>query len=167
MSQTVEEINRRACEGRDRLTPFFREVEKVLVGQRHLIRSLVVGLLTDGHILLEGVPALAKTLAVRTVARALQLEFRRMLFTPGLRRAVDNIYVDDKVKGYIVDLVQATRRPGEYGLELTGLIQYGASPRATIALVRGARAQAFLDGRGYVTPQDVKTAAPDVLRHRL
>jgi MoxR-like ATPase len=84
-----------------------------------------------------------------------------------VRRAVDDIFVDEKVKGYIVDLVQATRRPGEYGLELTGLIQYGASPRATIALVRGARAQAFLDGRGYVTPQDVKTAAPDVLRHRL
>jgi MoxR-like ATPase len=84
-----------------------------------------------------------------------------------LRRAVDEIYVDEKVKGYIVDLVQASRKPGEYGLELTGLIQYGASPRATIALVRAARAQAFLDGRGYVTPQDVKTAAPDVLRHRL
>jgi MoxR-like ATPase len=302
MSQTVEEINRRAREGRDRLGPFFKEVEKVLVGQPHLIRSLVVGLLTDGHILLEGVPGLAKTLAVRTVAKALQLEFRRIQFTPDLlpadvvgtqiynprtgdfsvkkgpvfanviladeinrapakvqsalleamqekqvtigdrtyelplpflvlatqnpieqegtyplpeaqvdrfmlkvvidypnrseeltildrmgsilptidvqpvlsvselndlRRAVDDIYVDEKVKGYIVDLVQATRRPGEYGLELTGLIQYGASPRATIALVRGARAQAFLDGRGYVTPQDVKTAAPDVLRHRL
>jgi MoxR-like ATPase len=302
MNQTVEEINRRACEGRDRLGPFFKEVEKVLVGQPHLIRSLVVGLLTDGHILLEGVPGLAKTLAVRTVAKALQLEFRRIQFTPDLlpadvvgtqiynprtgdfsvkkgpvfanviladeinrapakvqsalleamqekqvtigdrtyelplpflvlatqnpieqegtyplpeaqvdrfmlkvvidypdrseeltildrmgsilptidvqpvlsvselndlRRAVDDIYVDEKVKGYIVDLVQATRRPGEYGLELTGLIQYGASPRATIALVRGARAQAFLDGRGYVTPQDVKTAAPDVLRHRL
>jgi MoxR-like ATPase len=302
MSHTVEEINRRAREGRDRLAPFFKEVEKVLVGQPHLIRSLVVGLLTDGHILLEGVPGLAKTLAVRTVAKALQLEFRRIQFTPDLlpadvigtqiynprtgdfsvkkgpvfanviladeinrapakvqsalleamqekqvtigdrtyelplpflvlatqnpieqegtyplpeaqvdrfmlkvvidypdrsqeltildrmgsilptidvhpvlsvaelndlRRAVDNIYVDEKVKGYIVDLVQATRRPGEYGLEMTGLIQYGASPRATIALVRGARAQAFLDGRGYVTPQDVKTAAPDVLRHRL
>jgi MoxR-like ATPase len=302
MSQTVEEINRRAQEGRDRLIPFFQEVEKVLVGQRHLIHSLIVGLLTDGHILLEGVPGLAKTLAVRTVARALQLEFRRIQFTPDLlpadvvgtqiynprtgdfsvkrgpvfanviladeinrapakvqsalleamqekqvtigdrtyelplpflvlatqnpveqegtyplpeaqvdrfmlkvvidypnraeeltildrmgsilptvdiqpvlsadelnelRRAVDGIYVDEKVKGYIVDLVQATRRPGEYGLELTGLIQYGASPRATIALVRAARAHAFLAGRGYVTPQDVKTAAPDVLRHRL
>jgi MoxR-like ATPase len=302
MSQTVEEINRRAREGRDRLNPFFAEIETVLVGQRHLIRSLIVGLLTDGHILLEGVPGLAKTLAVRTVAKALQLEFRRIQFTPdllpadvigtqiynprtgdfsvkrgpvfanviladeinrapakvqsalleamqekqvtigdrtyelplpflvlatqnpveqegtyplpeaqvdrfmlkvvidypnrgeelsilermgtiephlnvrpvlttdelnNLRRAVDAIYVDDKVKGYIVDLVQATRRPGEYGLELTGLIQYGASPRATIALVRAARAHAFLDGRGYVSPQDVKTAAPDVLRHRL
>jgi MoxR-like ATPase len=302
MSETVEDINRRAREGRDRLTPFFQEVEKVLVGQRHLINRLIVGLLTDGHILLEGVPGLAKTLAVRTVARALQLEFRRIQFTPDLlpadvvgtqiynprtgeftvkrgpvfanviladeinrapakvqsavleamqekqvtigertydlplpflvlatqnpveqegtyplpeaqvdrfmlkviidyptrgeeltildrmgpidpnldvrpvlsadelndlRRAVDAIYVDEKVRGYIVDLVQATRRPGEYGLELTGLIQYGASPRATIALVRVARAQAFLDGRGYVTPQDVKLAAADVLRHRL
>jgi MoxR-like ATPase len=302
MSETVEAINRRAREGRDRLLPFFAEVEKVLVGQRHLINRLIVGLLTDGHILLEGVPGLAKTLAVRTVARALQLEFRRIQFTPDLlpadvvgtqiynprtgeftvkkgpvfanviladeinrapakvqsalleamqekqvtigdrtyelplpflvlatqnpveqegtyplpeaqvdrfmlkvvidypsraeelmilermgpieslidvhpvlsttelkdlRRAVDAIYVDEKIKGYIVDLVQATRRPGEYGLELTGLIQYGASPRATIALGRVARAQAFLDGRGYVTPQDVKSAAPDVLRHRL
>jgi MoxR-like ATPase len=302
MSETVEAINRRAQEGRDRLNPFFREVEKVLVGQKHLIDRLVVGLLTDGHILLEGVPGLAKTLAVRTVARAMHLDFRRIQFTPDLlpadvvgtqiynprsgdfsvkrgpifanvvladeinrapakvqsalleamqehqvtigeqtydlpapflvlatqnpveqegtyplpeaqvdrfmlkvlidypnraeelqivdrmgsvepkidvqpvltanevselRRAVDSIYVDDKVKGYLVDLVQATRRPADYGLELTGLIQYGASPRATIALIRAARAAAFLDGRGYVTPQDVKTAAPDVLRHRL
>jgi len=302
MSETVEAINRRAREGRDRLLPFFAEVEKVLVGQRHLINRLIVGLLTDGHILLEGVPGLAKTLAVRTVARALHLDFHRIQFTPDLlpadvvgtqiynprtgeftvkkgpvfanviladeinrapakvqsalleamqekqvtigertyelpqpflvlatqnpveqegtyplpeaqvdrfmlkvlidypsraeeltildrmgpiephidvrpvltadelnelRRAVDAIYVDEKVRGYIVDLVQATRRPGEYGLELTGLIQYGASPRATIALGRVARAQAFLDGRGYVTPQDVKSAAADVLRHRL
>jgi MoxR-like ATPase len=302
MSETVEEINRRAREGRDRLTPFFNEVDKVLVGQRHLIQRLMIGLLTDGHILLEGVPGLAKTLAVRTVARALQLDFRRIQFTPDLlpadvvgtqiynprtgdfsvkrgpvfaniiladeinrapakvqsalleamqerqvtigdqtlelpqpflvlatqnpveqegtyplpeaqvdrfmlkviidypnrgeeltildrmgtiepkldvrpvlsaveltelRRAVDAIYVDEKVKGYIVDLVQATRNPEKYGLELKGLIQYGASPRATIALVRAARAQAFLEGRGYVTPQDVKSAAADVLRHRL
>ena len=84
MSETVEAINRRAREGRDRLLPFFAEVEKVLVGQRHLIDRLIVGLLTDGHILLEGVPGLAKTLAVRTVARALQLDFRRIQFTPDL-----------------------------------------------------------------------------------
>jgi MoxR-like ATPase len=302
MTQSVEEINRRAREGRERLTPLFREVEKVLVGQQRLINRLVVGLLTDGHILLEGVPGLAKTLAVRTVAQALQLQFRRIQFTPDLlpadvigtqiynprsgdfsvrqgpvfanviladeinrapakvqsalleamqerqvtigdrtyelpqpflvlatqnpieqegtyplpeaqvdrfmlkviidypsrseeltildrmgriepnlavspvlsandlndlRHAVDAIYVDVKVREYLVDLVQATRRPAEYGLEMSGLIQYGASPRATIALVRAARAEAFLDGRGYVTPQDVKTAAPDVLRHRL
>jgi MoxR-like ATPase len=302
MSDTLEEINRRAREGRDRLAPLFTEVEKVLVGQKHLIQRLVVGLLTDGHILLEGVPGLAKTLAVRTVARALHLEFRRIQFTPdllpadvvgtqiynprtgdfsvkkgpvfaniiladeinrapakvqsalleamqerqvtigdrtyelpypflvlatqnpieqegtyplpeaqvdrfmlkvlidyptrteelaildrmgpvephldvrpvltaddlsALRHAVDSIYVDEKVRGYIVDLVRATRKPDEYGLEMTGLIQYGGSPRGVIALVRAARAQAFLDGRGYVTPQDVKTAAADVLRHRV
>lgn len=302
MSDTLEEINRRAREGRDRLAPLFAEVEKVLVGQKHLIQRLVVGLLTDGHILLEGVPGLAKTLAVRTVARALQLEFRRIQFTPdllpadvvgtqiynprtgefsvkkgpvfaniiladeinrapakvqsalleamqerqvtigdrtyelpapflvlatqnpieqegtyplpeaqvdrfmlkviidyptraeeltildrmgpvephldvkpvlgagelaNLRQAVDGTYVDEKVRGYIVDLVRATRKPDEYGLEMTGLIQYGGSPRGVIALVRASRAQAFLDGRGYVTPQDVKTAAADVLRHRL
>ena len=71
MNDTVEEINRRAREGRERLVPLFTEVEKVLVGQRRLIQRLIVGLLTDGHILLEGVPGLAKTLAVRTVARAL------------------------------------------------------------------------------------------------
>jgi MoxR-like ATPase len=302
MNETVEEINRRAREGRERLAPLFAEVDKVLVGQRHLIQRLVIGLLTDGHILLEGVPGLAKTLAVRTVAKALQLEFRRIQFTPdllpadvigtqiynprtgefsvkkgpvfanliladeinrapakvqsalleamqerqvtigertyelpqpflvlatqnpieqegtyplpeaqvdrfmlkviidyptrdeeltildrmgpiepnldvrpvlsaaelaSLRKAVDAIYVDEKVKGYLVDLVRATRKPEEYGLEMTGLIQYGGSPRGVIALVRAARALAFLDGRGYVTPQDVKSAAPDVLRHRV
>ena len=84
MNDTVEEINRRARDARERLAPLFAEVEKVVVGQRHLIQSLVVGLLTDGHILLEGVPGLAKTLAVRTVARALQLDFRRIQFTPDL-----------------------------------------------------------------------------------
>ena len=302
MNDTVEEINRRARDARERLAPLFAEVEKVVVGQRHLIQSLVVGLLTDGHILLEGVPGLAKTLAVRTVAKALQLDFRRIQFTPdllpadvigtqiynprtgefsvkkgpvfanliladeinrapakvqsalleamqerqvtigertyelpkpflvlatqnpieqegtyplpeaqvdrfmlkvvidypsreeeltilermgpvephldvrpvmsaedlaALRREVDATYVDEKVKGYLVDLVRATRKPEEYGLEMTGLIQYGGSPRAVIALVRAARAQAFLEGCGYVTPQDVKSAAPDVLRHRL
>src|SRR4051812_17046314 len=84
MSATVDEINRRAREGRDRLVPFFEEVGKVLVGQHHLIHRLIVGLLTDGHVLLEGVPGLAKTLAVRTVARALDLAFKRVQFTPDL-----------------------------------------------------------------------------------
>jgi MoxR-like ATPase len=109
--------------------------------------------------ILDRMGPIEPSLAVQPVLSASELN--------ELRRAVDAIYVDEKVKGYVVDLVQATRRPGEYGLEMTGLIQYGASPRATISLVRAARAQAFLDGRGYVTPQDVKTAAPDVLRHRL
>lgn len=302
MSDAMETINQKARDGRARLTPFYTVVERVLVGQRHLIDRLLMGLLTDGHILLEGVPGLAKTLAVRTVAKALQLPFGRIQFTPDLlpadilgtqiynprsgeftikkgpvfaniiladeinrapakvqsalleamqekqvtigestytlpqpflvlatqnpleqegtyplpeaqvdrfmlkvlldyptraeeltildrmgtiapnlevpavlspadivelREAVDAIYVDDKIKGYMVDLIHATRRPTEYGLELSGLIQYGASPRATIALVRAARANAFLEGRGYVTPQDVKAIAPDVLRHRV
>ncbi len=84
-----------------------------------------------------------------------------------LRQTIDAIYVDDKIKRYIVDVVHATRRPAEYGLDLGPYIQYGASPRATIFLTRAAKGQAFLDGRGYVAPQDVKSIGADVLRHRL
>ena len=287
---------------RGRLEPFYAAVESVLIGQRKLVDRLLIGLLTDGHILLEGVPGLAKTLAVRTVAAALHLKFQRIQFTPDLlpadvtgtqiynprtgeftvkhgpvfanvvladeinrapakvqsalleamaerqatigegtyplprpffvlatqnpieqegtyplpeaqvdrfmlkvlidypnradelavldrmgglnanidiapvlepaeleelRQAVDAVYVDAKVKGYIVDVIRATRHPGEYGLDLGGLIQLGASTRATIALHRAAKGHAFLSGRGYVTPEDVKVMAPDVLRHRL
>jgi MoxR-like ATPase len=287
---------------RGRLDSFYRAVEGVLIGQRSLIDRLLIGLLTDGHILLEGVPGLAKTLAVRTVARALHLTFRRIQFTPdllpadvigtqiynprtgeftvkqgpvfanvvladeinrapakvqsalleamqerqvtigdatfplprpffvlatqnpieqegtyplpeaqvdrfmlkvvvgypgkadelaildrmgsvdaatdidpvlepdelaALRRAVDETYTDPKVKQYLVDVVRSTRYPGEYGLDLAGWVQYGASPRATLALLRASKAHAFLAGRGYVTPEDVKRTAPDVLRHRV
>jgi MoxR-like ATPase len=83
------------------------------------------------------------------------------------RAVVDEIYIDDKIKDYIVDLVFASREPSAFDLDLAGLIQYGASPRATINLTIAARANAFLDGRGYVVPQDVKDVAMDVLRHRL
>jgi MoxR-like ATPase len=83
------------------------------------------------------------------------------------RRLVSNIYVDDKVKDYIVDLVIATRDPGAYGIDLNGYVQCGASPRATISLTLAARAHAFLQGRAYVTPQDVKDLAYDVMRHRI
>jgi len=83
------------------------------------------------------------------------------------RAVVDQIYVDDKVKDYILDIVFATRDPAAFRLDLAGLIRYGASPRATIGLTIAARARAFLSGRGYVTPQDVKSVAPDVLRHRV
>jgi MoxR-like ATPase len=287
---------------RPKLDPFYRAVEGVLIGQRHLVDGLLIGLLTDGHVLLEGVPGLAKTLGVRTVARALHLKFQRIQFTPDLlpadvigtqiynprtgeftvkkgpvfanvvladeinrapakvqsalleamaerqatigdasyplprpffvlatqnpieqegtyplpeaqvdrfmlkllidypsradelavldrmggltastdlapvltpedlevlRRAADAVYVDAKVKGYIVDIVRATRFPAEYGLDMAGLIQLGASTRAVIALHRAAKARGFLTGRGYVTPEDVKATAPDVLRHRL
>ncbi len=85
-----------------------------------------------------------------------------------LRDVTDTIYVDEKIKTYVVEIVHATREPSEHGLErVAQLIEYGASPRATLALVRGARAAAFMAGRGYVTPQDVKDVAPEVLRHRL
>ena len=275
---------------------------EVIVGQQYMIERLLVGLLTGGHVLLEGVPGLAKTLTVTTLAQAIHAQFQRIQFTPDLlpadligtliynprdgsftpkkgpifahivladeinrappkvqsalleamqekqvtlgdesyvlaepflvlatqnpieqegtyplpeaqmdrfmlklkvtypskqeerrildrmastqpktdvapvvqpedilqaRTVVDEIYVDDKIKDYIVDVVQATRAPGEYRLDLAHLIEYGASPRATIALTLGAKAYAFLQGRGYVTPQDVKTIGPDVLRHRL
>ena len=83
------------------------------------------------------------------------------------RQVVDTIYVDDKVKDYIVDLVCATRDPGKYKIPAEGLIELGASPRATIFLTLAAKSHAFVQGRGYVTPQDVKSIAMDVLRHRV
>lgn len=298
----VDDINQDALAKRKRLDGFYAEVERVLVGQRPLVDRMLVGLLTGGHLLLEGVPGLAKTLAVRTVASTLHLTFSRIQFTPdllpadvlgtqvfnprsgefsikrgpvfanliladeinrapakvqsalleamqeqqvtlgehshplprpfqvlatqnpieqegtyplpeaqldrfmfkvkltypskadellildrmvgiapelavntvlspddllALQTTVDQVYVDAKIKNYVLDLVHATRRPAEHGLDLAPYIQFGASPRATLFLVRAAKGAAFLDGRGYVTPQDVKSVAPDVLRHRL
>jgi len=281
-----------------------REVGQVIVGQRSMIERILIGLLTEGHILLEGVPGLAKTLTLTTLAKALSLDFSRIQFTPDLlpadvvgtsiwdpdkrvfeprlgpvfgnlvladeinrapakvqsalleamqersvtlgentfdlprpyfvmatqnpleqegtyplpeaqvdrfmlkvlvgyptvaeeriimermtepaakppevkpvidkadlvkaQEAVRSIYVDDKVKRYILNLVFATRDPAEHGLqELTPLLHLGASPRASIALNLAARAHAFLRRRGFVTPDDVKAVGPDVLRHRL
>jgi MoxR-like ATPase len=83
------------------------------------------------------------------------------------RHTANGIYLDQRIRRYIVDLVHATREPERFGLDLRPLIQYGASPRATLALARSARANAFLDGRAYVTPDDVKALAPDVFRHRI
>ncbi|HEV3444667.1 MAG TPA: MoxR family ATPase [Gemmataceae bacterium] len=302
MSSDVPEINRLTKDLRTDLDRLYTELEKIIVGQRTMIDRLLVGLLTGGHILLEGVPGLAKTLAVRTLAQGLQLSFHRIQFTPDLlpadvigtqifnprtgeftikkgpvfanlvladeinrapakvqsalleamqekqvtigdtsyalqapflvlatqnpieqegtyplpeaqvdrfmlklklgypskeeefailnrmaavepnlaiepvfsaddvfkfRQAIDQIYVDDKIKRYIVDVVHATRNPSEQGLDIGPYVQYGASPRATIFLTRASKGQAFLDGRGYVTPQDVKSIGYDVLRHRI
>jgi MoxR-like ATPase len=83
------------------------------------------------------------------------------------RGRIDEIYTDDKIKDYILSIVFATRDPEKYGLKIKDYLRYGASPRATLALTVGARAHAFLQGRGYVTPQDVKSIAPDILRHRI
>jgi MoxR-like ATPase len=302
MTVNVQEINRLVRDLRAGLGPLFTELEKVIVGQRAMMDRLLVGLLTGGHILLEGVPGLAKTLAVRTLAHGLHLKFSRIQFTPDLlpadvigtqiynprtgeftikkgpvfanlvladeinrapakvqsalleamqekqvtigeqshrleqpflvmatqnpieqegtyplpeaqvdrfmlklkltypnkdeellilkrmsavepdltispvlspadifqmRAAIDQIYTDEKIQRYIVDIVDATRNPIAYGLDIGPYVQYGASPRATIFLARAAKAQAFLDNRGYVTPQDVKSIGYDVLRHRL
>jgi MoxR-like ATPase len=294
---------RRIEEGGAFFAEVVREVEGVIVGQRALLDALLVGLLADGHVLLEGVPGLAKSLAVQTLAAALGGTFRRIQFTPdllpsdllgthvynprtgdwtvregpvfgnfvladeinrappkvqsalleamqerqvslggetralpapflvlatqnpvehegtyplpeaqvdrfmlkvlvgyptkdeerrivermattaprtpvkqvasperilGARRLLDEVYVDPKVLTYVVDLVFATRRPHEAGLpDLKPLILYGASPRASIALTQAARARAFLGGRAFVTPHDVKSVAADVLRHRV
>jgi len=84
-----------------------------------------------------------------------------------LSAAIDRVYLDTKVEKYIVDVVHATRKPAQFGLSLAHLIQFGASPRGTISLALAAKAQAFLAGRHFVTPQDVKSVAPDVLRHRI
>jgi MoxR-like ATPase len=84
-----------------------------------------------------------------------------------LRRGVDTIYVDDKIKRYIIDIVHATRRPQEYKLDIGPYVQHGASPRATICLTLAARGHAFLQGRGFVTPEDIKAIGYDVLRHRV
>jgi MoxR-like ATPase len=302
MTADAAEINRHSEQMRSRLDPFYREMDKVIIGQRGMIDRLLIGLLTAGHILLEGVPGLAKTLAARTLAQGLRLSFHRIQFTPDLlpadvvgtqiynprtgefsikkgpifaqcvladeinrapakvqsalleamqekqvtigdttypleqpftvlatqnpieqegtyplpeaqvdrfmlkvklaypnkveelailnrmaavdvnirvdpvlsaedvfelRRAIDLVHIDDKVKLYIVDVVHATRTPAEYGLDIAPYVQYGASPRATIFLTRGARAHALLEGRGYVTPQDIKAIGYDVLRHRI
>lgn len=298
----ISEINKKVQEESLFLQDLRREIAKVIVGQEDLVEKMLVALIANGHILIEGVPGLAKTLTVKTMADALQASFQRIQFTPDLlpaditgtlifnpkegtfaarkgpvfanlvladeinrspakvqsalleamqerqvtigdetyplpvpfmvlatqnpveqegtyplpeaqvdrfmlkikvsyptkeeeklilermttghkpqvtskitteailkaRAVADSIYVDDKVKNYIVDLVFATREPKEYKLEdISSYILYGASPRASIYLTQAAKAYAFLDGRGYVTPEDVKELGPDVLRHRI
>ncbi len=302
MSSTLTESNERVKEAAAWVPRLREEIAKVIVGQSYLVDRLIVGLLANGHVLLEGVPGLAKTLSVRTLASAIQAHFSRIQFTPDLlpadivgtliynprdavfttkkgpvfanlvladeinrapakvqsalleamqerqvtlgdetyplpkpflvlatenpidqegtyplpeaqvdrfmlklnvgypskqeerrildsmastapqtevsavitpetileaRTVVDSIYVDDKIKDYIVDIVFATREPSKFGLQMDSFIQFGGSPRATIALTLAAKAWAFLQGRGYVTPQDVKTIGLDVLRHRV
>src|SRR5207248_838742 len=210
-------------------TTIAREVAKRVVAQEVMVERLLVGLLTGGHILLEGVPGLAKTLAVRTVAESLRISFSRIQFTPDLlpadvigtmvfdqrsqefyakkgplfanlvladeinrapakvqsapievqrvaeaddilaaRSAIAELFMDQKVVDYIVDVVRGTREPQAVGLpELKPLIAFGASPRASIYLAQAARAHAYLRGRSYVVPEDVKAMAFDVLRHRV
>ena len=302
MTKTTEEITAEVRHAGQWIAPLQAEVARVVVGQKYLVDGLLTGLLTNGHVLLEGVPGLAKTLTVKTLAASIATGFQRIQFTPDLlpadligtliynprsgdftvkrgplfsnliladeinrapskvqsalleamqerqvtigeqthkladpflvlatqnpleqegtyqlpeaqldrfmlklrvgyptkaeerqildlmatsapnpevsavvdpcqiiqsRAIVNEIYVDERVKDYIVDVVFATREPAAYKLPLEGMIRYGASPRATIALTLAASARAFLQGRGYVTPQDVKSIGQDVLRHRI
>jgi len=302
MDAGITAINDRVREGSAFAHRLRDEIATVIVGQHYLVDRLLIGLLANGHVLLEGVPGLAKTLSVKTLAQAIEASFRRIQFTPDLlpadligtlvynprdgtftakrgpvfaqivladeinrapakvqsalleamqerqvtigdttyplpepflvmatqnpieqegtyplpeaqvdrfmlkvvvhyptkaeerqildlmatsaplptvnpvldpahileaRRVADTIYVDDKVKDYIVEIVWATREPEAYKLDLKPFIRYGASPRATIYLTLAAKACAFLAGRGYVTPQDVKNIGMDVLRHRV
>jgi MoxR-like ATPase len=299
---TIRELNMQVRQEALFLQDLLAEINKVMVGQEALVERVMIALLADGHVLLEGVPGLAKTLLIKTVAESVRADFSRIQFTPDLlpadlvgtqiynprsgefsvhqgpvfsnliladeinrapakvqsalleamqerqvtigdatfkmedlflvlatqnpieqegtyplpeaqvdrfmlkvkvdypsraeerliidrmtgtalptvqpvvspadilhaREMVSQVYVDDKIKNYVLDLVLTTRRPGQNGLsDLNTLISYGASPRASIYLVMAARAHAFLKGRGFVTPEDIKQMAPDVLRHRI
>jgi MoxR-like ATPase len=298
----VRELNMQVKQEALFLQDLLTEINKVMVGQEALIERVLIALLADGHILLEGVPGLAKTLLIKTLAEAIQSDFARIQFTPDLlpadlvgtqiynprttdfsvhqgpifanmiladeinrapakvqsalleamqerqvtigattytmddlfmvlatqnpieqegtyplpeaqvdrfmlkvkvdyptrdeerqivdrmtgfslspvnpvisptdilnaRQTVRNIYVDEKIKEYVLDLVLATRNPGNNGLnDLNTLINFGASPRASIYMINAAKAHAFINGRGFVTPEDIKQIAPDVLRHRV
>jgi MoxR-like ATPase len=302
MSIDIKAINEKIERESTFLELVQREIARVIIGQKPMVDRLLVGLLSNGHILLEGVPGLAKTLAVKTLAATIQAKFQRIQFTPDLlpadlvgtlmynqkdgsfqtrkgpifanfiladeinrspakvqsalleamqehqvtigsetfrlpepflvlatqnpieqegtyplpeaqvdrfmlkvrigypsreeelqimkmnvnsaivtpnavvspddilkaRKAVHEIYMDEKIEKYILDIVFATRSPKEHNLEkLSQLISYGASPRATISLALGAKAYAFIKRRGYVIPEDVRAICPDILRHRV
>ena len=298
----IKELNDRIRQESEFTDILSLEMGKVIVGQKHLVENLLIGLLSNGHILLEGVPGLAKTLAINTLAQAVSAKFSRIQFTPDLlpadvlgtliysqkkeqfeihkgpifanfvladeinrspakvqsalleamqerqvtigdetfklpepflvmatqnpieqegtyplpeaqvdrfmlkvvvdypkkeeerqiirmnnsgefpkaspvikpediiraREVVREVYMDEKIERYIVDIVYATRTPEEYGLkDVKGLISYGASPRASISLSAAAKAYAFIKRRGYVIPEDVRAVCTEVLRHRI
>jgi len=302
MATDIRIINQKVKEESVFIQEILAEIGKVIVEQKYLLERLLVGLLGNGHVLIEGVPGLAKTLAVRTLANIMEAQFQRIQFTPDLlpadvvgtlifdqkqgnfkvkkgpiftnllladeinrapakvqsalleamqerqvtigdetfplpdpflvlatqnpieqegtyplpeaqvdrfmlklkvtypsreaekvilermgmgqipevkrvvttskikasRELVNQIYMDDKIKNYILDLVQSTRDPEGFKLgNIKSLIQFGASPRATLALAKSAQAYAFIKGRGFVTPEDIKTIGQDVLRHRI
>jgi len=302
MTTDVKQIGELVRQKSEFVRALFAEMDKVIVGQRYMLERMLIGLLANGHILIEGVPGLAKTMAVTILSRAINADFKRIQFTPDLlpadligtqiyrqsdgdfhtrkgpifaniiladeinrapakvqsalleamqerqvtigdetfpvpspflvlatqnpieqegtyplpeaqldrfmlklkidypdkdeerqildrmaatdiqfdiqavispedisqvRNVIDEIYIDEKIKDYIVDIVCATREPDKYGIEMANFINYGASPRATIYLAVAAKAHAFVQQRGYVTPQDVKSIGPDVLRHRV
>ncbi len=299
----ITELNEKIRTESQFINTLTSEIGKAIVGQKNMVEKLVIGLLANGHVLLEGVPGLAKTLAIKSLAQAMDAKFQRIQFTPDLlpadvigtliynqkdgkftikkgpifanfiladeinrapakvqsalleamqerqvtigdetfkleepflvlatqnpieqegtyplpeaqvdrfmlkvkitypekeeelqimrsnlagdlssqikpvikpeqilkaRKLIQTVYADEKIERYILDIVFATRNPKEYGLDsLSDLIAYGASPRASISLALGARATAFMRGRGYVIPEDVRSIAYDILRHRI
>ena len=301
MDYEVQAINERVERESQFVPQLQKTIQRVIVGQRYLVDRLLIGILCDGHVLIEGVPGLAKTLSVKTLADTIDAKFQRIQFTPDLlpadligtlvynpkdhsftpkkgpifsnlvladeinrapakvqsallecmqerqvtigdqtyplefpflvmatqnpieqegtyplpeaqvdrfmlkikvnyptrdeekeiletvtgeglpdvgavidrdtlkkaQETVREIYMDEKVKNYILDIVFATRDPDQFNIPIKHLIAYGGSPRATIFMTQAAKAHAFLRGRGYATPEDVKTVGPDVLRHRL
>mgnify|MGYP001087776062 FL=1 len=301
-SVNIRELNDLVASKSDFINMIQRGMDQTIVGQKHLIDSLLIALLSNGHVLLEGVPGLAKTLAIKTLAQVIDAKYSRIQFTPDLlpadvtgtmvysvkseqfqvkkgpvfanfvladeinrapakvqsalleamqerqvtigdntfpldepflvmatqnpieqegtyplpeaqvdrfllkvvigyptkeeekliirqnitnerkkvrpllrpqeiievQKVCEKIYIDEKIERYIVDIVFATRFPADYGLnDLVSIIDFGASPRASISLARAARSYAFLRGRGYVVPEDVRAVAHDVMRHRL
>lgn len=301
-SVNIRQLNELVAGKSDFVSLVTRGMDRTIVGQKHLVDSLLIALLANGHVLLEGVPGLAKTLAIKTLAQIIDAKYSRIQFTPDLlpadvigtmiysvqkeqfqikrgpifanfvladeinrapakvqsalleamqerqvtigdhtfrldepflvmatqnpieqegtyplpeaqvdrfllkviigyptkeeekiivrqningtrehvepllrpeeivevQKIVEQIYLDEKIERYIVDIVFATRFPADYGLnDLTTIIAFGASPRASISLARAARSYAFLRGRGYVVPEDVRAVAHDVLRHRI
>ncbi|MAD22856.1 MAG: ATPase [Verrucomicrobiales bacterium] len=302
MNAGITAINEEVKNASAFVQPLLGEMSKVVIGQKVLVERLIIGLLANGHVLLEGVPGLAKTLSIKSLAQCMDAKFSRLQFTPDMlpadvvgtqiynpqsgdfttrqgpvfanlvladeinrapakvqsalleamqerqvtigdqthklpepflvlatqnpidqegtyplpeaqvdrfmlkvkishperaeerqildlmsstntmpetqqtismndirkaREIINNIYIDDKVKDYIVDMVCCTREPAKYEIDISSFIQLGASPRATVALTLSAKSHAFLRGRGFVTPQDVKSVALDVLRHRV
>ena len=302
MNAGITAINEEVKQSSAFVQPLLGEMSKVVIGQKTLVERLIIGLLANGHVLLEGVPGLAKTLSIKSLAQCMDANFSRLQFTPDMlpadvvgtqiynpqsgdfttkqgpvfanlvladeinrapakvqsalleamqerqvtigdqtyklpepflvlatqnpidqegtyplpeaqvdrfmlkvkishperaeerhildlmsstnatpetqqvismadirkaREIINNIYIDDKVKDYIVDMICCTRHPEKYQINISDFIQLGASPRATIALTLTAKSHAFLRGRGFVTPQDVKSVAHDVLRHRI
>ena len=200
------------------LKPVRDHIASRIIGQHSFIDSMLICLLSDGHLLVEGMPGLAKTTAVKALAESLEGDFHRVQFTPDLlpsdligtdiyrhekgefefrpgplfhnilladevnrapakrltqaelfamRRDVAGLYLDPKLNAYIVDLVQATRNPRVYDPDLGRWCRFGASPRASIALARCARARAWLDGDAFVAPHHIQAVAPEILRHRL
>ena len=158
---------------RDQILELQERMGRSIIGQEHIVERLVIGLLANGNLLVEGLPGLAKTRAVKSLAKNMEAEMSRIQFTPDLLPSditgteIHAVHVSNAIDTYIVDLVNATRYPERYGDELKKWLQVGASPRGGISLDKSSRTYAWLHGRDHVTPDDVRAVLHDCLRHRL